>query len=250
MPRTIETTVYTYAELSDAAKAKARDWYRDMSRDDSFWHESTIENMVETLNAMGFSIDTARGSKTTPAIFFSGFWSQGDGACFEGSWAPELLWSVERFQTEYPATYKDSEGVEHLSEHNAELHDIVIESNRLAALDLQKGIGWRCKHTGRYNHELSVEFEHWDDREPEHCQQSDQENADCTGPCNCICDCEACKLVPIDGIEEAHEENARDAMRWIYRTLEREYDYQNSDEVVAENIEANDYEFTEEGERA
>ena len=36
---------------------------------------------------------------------------------------------------------------------------------------------------------------------------------------------------------------------WIYRQLETEYNYQNSDEQVAETIKANEYEFTVEGER-
>jgi hypothetical protein len=39
-------------------------------------------------------------------------------------------------------------------------------------------------------------------------------------------------------------------MRWIYRQLEREYDYQNADAQVDENIRANEYEFYEDGKRA
>jgi hypothetical protein len=49
--------------------------------------------------------------------------------------------------------------------------------------------------------------------------------------------------------EEAAIETARDAMRWIYRRLEREYEYQNSVECVDEVIRANEYEFTEDGRR-
>jgi hypothetical protein len=45
-----------------------------------------------------------------------------------------------------------------------------------------------------------------------------------------------------------------DALRafadWIYSQLEREYDYTRSDEAVAETIEANEYEITEDGEAA
>ncbi len=40
---------------------------------------------------------------------------------------------------------------------------------------------------------------------------------------------------------------ARDAMRWTYRQLEREYDWETADAQVVEAIEGNDYEFTEEG---
>jgi hypothetical protein len=41
----------------------------------------------------------------------------------------------------------------------------------------------------------------------------------------------------------------RDLARWLYRQLEREYEYQTSDAVVDEAIIANDYTFTETGRR-
>ena len=50
--------------------------------------------------------------------------------------------------------------------------------------------------------------------------------------------------------EDEITECLRDFANWIYKQLERDYDYQNSDDAVAETIEANDYEFTEDGERA
>lgn len=39
----------------------------------------------------------------------------------------------------------------------------------------------------------------------------------------------------------------RDFMRWIYRRLETEYEWLNSDECVTESIIANGYEFTQDG---
>ena len=39
MARIKQTTVYQFDELSDAAKEKARDWYREASADDAFWQE-------------------------------------------------------------------------------------------------------------------------------------------------------------------------------------------------------------------
>jgi hypothetical protein len=48
---------------------------------------------------------------------------------------------------------------------------------------------------------------------------------------------------------EAFEEAARDAMRWIYRQLEAQYDWLNADEQVDETIRANEYLFTEDGKR-
>lgn len=49
--------------------------------------------------------------------------------------------------------------------------------------------------------------------------------------------------------EEMVIEALRDLTRWLYRHLEREYDYLTSDEAVDEAITANEYTFTEAGRR-
>ena len=54
---------------------------------------------------------------------------------------------------------------------------------------------------------------------------------------------------PTPDAEEIIIEALRDLARWLYRQLEREYEYHTSDEVVDENIEANGYTFTEVGRR-
>jgi hypothetical protein len=52
-----------------------------------------------------------------------------------------------------------------------------------------------------------------------------------------------------DDAEETVIEALRDLARWLYRQLEREYDYLSSDEAVDETIIANDYTFTDTGRR-
>ena len=49
--------------------------------------------------------------------------------------------------------------------------------------------------------------------------------------------------------EDVVTEALRDLARWLYRQLEREYDYLSSDEVVDETILANGHTFTEIGGR-
>jgi hypothetical protein len=44
-------------------------------------------------------------------------------------------------------------------------------------------------------------------------------------------------------------EALRDLARWLYRQLERDYEYQSSDERIDEAIAANAYTFTETGRR-
>ncbi len=49
--------------------------------------------------------------------------------------------------------------------------------------------------------------------------------------------------------EDTVAELLRDLARWLYRQLEREYEYQTSDEVTDEAIVANEYTFTDDGRR-
>jgi hypothetical protein len=49
--------------------------------------------------------------------------------------------------------------------------------------------------------------------------------------------------------DEAVTKALRDLARWLYRQLEREYEYQTSDAVVDEAIIANGYTFTNSGRR-
>lgn len=49
--------------------------------------------------------------------------------------------------------------------------------------------------------------------------------------------------------EYAVIEAMRELARWLYRQLEREYEYLSSDETVDEAIAVNDYTFTEDGRR-
>lgn len=50
-----------------------------------------------------------------------------------------------------------------------------------------------------------------------------------------------------DAVESDLKDNARSFMDWIYKQLETEYEWRNSDGVVAKNIIANEYEFTADG---
>lgn len=84
--RTIEINLYKYNELTDeAAKERARDWYRQGHLDYEWWDH--VYDMAKEAGAiLGIDIDN---------IYFSGFWSQGDGACFEGSYSYRKGWRKE-----------------------------------------------------------------------------------------------------------------------------------------------------------
>ncbi len=91
MSRIITTTVYTLHELSSTAQEKARDWYRQHHAD-SNWYENVYEDFRAVCGIFGidlrqrvFRLSNGRFMEEA-CIWFSGFCSQGDGACFEGRW--------------------------------------------------------------------------------------------------------------------------------------------------------------------
>ena len=210
MPRILETTVFQFDELSERAKERAREWFRTASADDSFWHECVIDDAKECLRLAGFTVDK---------VYFSGFWSQGDGACFVGSWYARDTQPVKAMRAHAP---KDKE-----------LRRIAAEMRAIARL--RPDAGMLVDHSGRYSHEHCTSFSV--DCESPLYQDGKRRSKE--------------QWAAIDARDAAIEERiiecSRDAMRWIYRALKREWEYQNADAQVDENIRANEYEFTEEG---
>lgn len=223
MPRTIETTVYKYSELSDAAKAKARDWYREASAGDNYFSEHVVGEFSDMLKAFGFDTIGSNPNRRPRGngIYWSGFCSQGDGACFEGSWSATAVdgATVDAFLAERP-------GGTELKEYADTLRGIVGDCPFGTA---------SLRHSGHYYHEqsVSVDFEPGDDD----CEERDGDGL-------------AGYRAALQAAGDAFTELCRELMRHLYAQLEQAYEFENSDEQVAESIEANEYEFTESGERA
>ena len=80
--RTIEITAYQFAELSDKAKQKALETLSDINFHDD-WFDAVYEDFKMICECLGITLKTRRNGKSdTPCIWFSGFWNQGDGACY------------------------------------------------------------------------------------------------------------------------------------------------------------------------
>jgi hypothetical protein len=73
---TTETKAYIWEELSESAKDYARDKHRAHNLDYEWW-DSTYDDAKTIAALFGLRIDN---------IYFSGFHSQGDGACFTGNY--------------------------------------------------------------------------------------------------------------------------------------------------------------------
>ena len=72
--RTVRTKIYKFEELSKEAQSEAIENFRNINTFDDNWHDPIIEGFTEQLSEAGFLDAT---------IQFSGFWSQGDGLCFD-----------------------------------------------------------------------------------------------------------------------------------------------------------------------
>jgi hypothetical protein len=89
MPEIIETTVYRLDELSGTAQEKARARYREGAFDHDCF-EFVYDDFERICEILGVELKTRAvglmggGTRQERCIWFSGFWSQGDGACFEG----------------------------------------------------------------------------------------------------------------------------------------------------------------------
>jgi hypothetical protein len=200
----IITKVYEFDELDEKGKEKAREWYRDASSDDTIWSECVIDDAKTILALMGWDIDK---------IYYSGFNSQGDGACFTGTWRADNV-KVGKAK-EYAPTDEELHKIAKIYEELAEKHPVTSMS---------------VKHSGRYCHENCTEFDAFDGGFYELEMGNDE-------------------MVKNEESKNIFIETSKDAMRWIYKNLEREWDFQNSDETIDENIKANFYTFTESGKR-
>jgi hypothetical protein len=197
--------LFTFNELSDSAKEKARNWWREGSNDDTFWSECVIDEAKEEGRNMGLDIDK---------VYFRGFWSQGDGACFEGTWH-----ACDVKAGETAKDWGDSPATKEVRRIAAEFEETAKNFPNAS---------FSVKHSGHYSHEFCTTFNVSLGEDEDNGSISQEEWSRAEG----------------DLIE-----TARDYMRWIYKQLEKEYEYQNSDEVIDELLESNGYTFREDGER-
>lgn len=226
-----EQTEFKFSELSDRAKAHARDQHRDWNVDHDWW-DSTFDDAVDIANMMGISIETRTvalyggGTRQEPRIFFSGFCSQGDGACFSGRWSP----------ADKPIAILNAV-IAHAPQDDR-LHEIAFAFAELSERHGPEGeengsVSVVIEHRGRYCHEHSVEIS-VEFFEPGGFNEFQ------------MLTWEALRRGRgMDTFEDDVAEALRGFMRWIYRQLEAEHEYLTSDEAIDEVLA--DMTFDEDG---
>jgi hypothetical protein len=208
-----------YSELSDEAKAKAREWWIDLERET--WSSDRASDLYEDFDAcmrpLGIRINQKRvthkrGTHTWETtewgIQWSGFWSQGDGLVIEGTWRAEAV-DLDKLL--------DHANDDKLTAICTEMTVLKLRwpqaQGVITTVTSGPGLGY-----------LSLDID------------SGTELADGT-----------------PGWFEEHGDGKvlkaliERACKWMYDQLELNYEHDTSDEAAADAIEANDYDFDEEG---
>ena len=208
---------YTFKELLDRG-----DFTADTAReslgftDDSYWAECIITHYKESGEDKGFDIDH---------IYWSGFCSQGDGACWVG-----------RVDMDRWMNSEDSKALLEPNEH-AILYEIIVENEAICSQ-------YRISHgSSHYYHSNTMRIDGTEAYLDEPLRHGIMAGADprqlleALGGVNSMC----------EKLEDAVLQSAKDYADDIYQALEKEYDYISSDEYLMELCESNDYRFNDDG---
>jgi hypothetical protein len=213
MPTLTQEDVFTFDQLSDRAKERARDEEREGFEFDTY---DLFHTFHDAGNILGISFANAerRGRVHeaqyiyAPDIRYSGFCSQGDGASFVGSYscAPG---ASGRIRKEFPT--------------ETALHEIADSLTAIQVgcrLSCGKFMQASITQQGRYVHSHTMDIE----------TPGDDEDAEFDAN-------REMKLLEL----------MRNFADWIYKSLEQEYDDQRSDEYI--DVCLSDCQFYEDGER-
>ncbi|WP_025915483.1 hypothetical protein [Herminiimonas sp. CN] len=224
-----EKTEFTFDELDNAAKNKARDKWREHDPEYEWW-EFVYEDAVTIGKLIGIEVGLQHSrphngkSYTQPDISFSGFWSQGDGCCYSGDlYITQLKGCVTRLR-EYTGRGCTDDRLFSLAAEGEALYDLI--TLRLVTLRLTGYVMDEDEEQDEVLQDSRIMIS-GDERG---CYRTKVEPGSCP-----------------EEIEEAMNEYVSSFADWIYNQLEKEHDWLTSDECVDEAIEANDCLFDAHG---
>ena len=227
-----EQTSFTYEQLSHSAQQQALCDYAESI--DYNWWEIIYEDFENTAKEAGFEVGSTYDNRGhyRPHIYFSGFYSQGDGASFEGSF--------------YGDMFKESCPIGKLVRDN--YPELVAKIKALRARNKMEGyddftviIYGEILQSGNYSHSHTMRVSGFRlniDAPSRHLLPEDSELLD---------EVESLLSDAESEIEECLLDKARDLADDLYSTLEKEYDYLTGEESFLQAIEANEWRFDEDG---
>jgi len=183
-----------FKALAKADQEKILDKHRYDETRYGLWWNSVYDDFKEDMKAIGIEVED---------MYFSGFSSQGDGACFAGG-----VRDWELFLKDQPEYAK--------------------------LLKVEDDLSLSCRHSGHYYHEYCTVFNGEINLGNDFDWATERLQYDA-----CAIRNEAMFKLFDDFVRDATE-LFRYHMRDLYKRLEEEHDYLTSDEAVLERLHAND----------
>ena len=212
MPRIVETVVYELPELSRAARERARAWYRNTCLDHE-WCDAVFDDFETVCGLLGVTLRThtvrLMGGGARDA---PNIWFRGFSNQGDGA----------SFDGTYRYALDAARAIRSYAPNDETLHAIADELQQAQQRNFYQ-LGALFRQSGRYYHEYTMAIE---------VERGSPTGQDMT-----------------DDAEGAIVEAIRNLARWLYRQLEREYDYLASDAAADEAIADNRWTFTEAGVR-
>ncbi|WEQ55002.1 antitoxin of toxin-antitoxin stability system [Komagataeibacter nataicola] len=212
MPEILSVTVYQIDELSVAAREKARFWYRDTLNSFSWW-DAVYEDFLRICAIIGVDVATvSRRSAGPSSVCDPCVYFRGVSSQGDGA----------SFEGVYKYARRAVHEIRQYAPQDEALHAIADQLTVLQRQNFYQLIA-RITQRGLYYHEYTMRID---------VTRDSPSGQDMTAEAE-------------EGIIEA----LRDLARWLYRSLEREWDYQTTDGAIDDAIRANGYTFTVGGDR-
>lgn len=212
MPEIISITVYQIDELSDVARERARCWYRN-TLDGFPWWDSVYEDFLRICTIIGVDVAMASWhSAGASRVSDPCIYFRGFSSQGDGA----------SFEGVYKYARHASYEIRQYAPQDEALHAIADQLLEIQRRNFYQ-ITARITQRGLYYHEYTMRIDVSRDSPSGQDMTTDAE----------------------EGIIKA----LRDLARWLYRSLEREWDYQTTDGAIDDAIRANGYTFTVGGDR-
>jgi hypothetical protein len=207
--------LYSFDELSTEAQNKAIENLSDINVDHEWW-DFVYTDFITIAEYFGIEIEKNRNSTQ---MFFTGFYSQGDGSAFAGTI------DVQKFIE----CIEGEKWREHAPKEELKFYKVTPNIKRVCKL-IASGTIDLYANVKMTNRETSVKLEYdW----------SFAGDYKCSNPIRVE--------TTINDLIELLEDGIETLNSWFFNQLRTEYEYQTSREQIIETIKANEYTFTENG---
>ncbi|MCO5946756.1 hypothetical protein [Mucilaginibacter flavidus] len=210
--KTITLKLYSFNELEKEAKQKALTTYRDLNVNFNWWDDE-LEDFIELCSYLGIAVNN-------DSIKFRGFYSQGDGSGFSAIVdIPKLLIAVAN------QSWKDYAPMQEFVFSIPQIDRSVIALVAKGLLPSEPQIICRSRQFGIVT-DLGISGFIRDGKTHDNIFEE------------------------LDKLEEWLRSFAEILNRYLYQTLEKQYEFLTSDTAIKESILTNEYLFTTDGRSA